>query len=270
MSQETKPDYFQEALYSRLHRAVLTVVIVLGGFFAWRHLWSLLLAALAAEALFLLIAPKHPAFRSACDAKAEAERARKRAALLSEIAGRLSPAAKLRYEGVTKLRDKILDTLRTQPQAAQLEQLWEPRLRMLREWALRLLVSIDASRLTARDQQSLEEDIRQAELEVEAAGADESARQVKESKLKLAKDKLERSVRVRQRREAAIVQLEAVEGVLEDLISQGLKAGEEDAFAGRLELIGAQVQALGDSLESMSKDETASYQLSSAKSLAGS
>ena len=268
MSQETKPDYFHEALYSSLHKGVLSAVIVSCGFFAWRHLWSLLVVALAAEVLFLLITPRSPTFRSACDAKAAAEHARKRAALLEDIARRLSPAAKLRYEGVTKLRDKILDTLRTQPQAAQLEQLWEPRLRMLREWALRLLVAIDAARLTARDQQSLEEGIRQAELELEAAGTDEAARQIKESKLKLAKDKLERAVRVRQRREAAIVQLEAVEGVLEDIVSQGLKSGEEDAFAGRLELIGSQVQALGDSLESLSKDETASYQLDSAKKLA--
>lgn len=256
MSQE---GYFRQAVQSPVHKALATALSVLAVLVLLRHLWSLLLLLAAVEALYLLFVPNLPSFRQACDQRRADEMARRKAKILEDIAGRLSPAAKARYEGLGQLKGRILDAIRTQPGAEALESLWAPRLSMMQEWALRFLVAVDASRLTTRDGDSLKSEIDTLQARLDAMGEDDPARSPVLQRLQLANERVERSRLAVQRRESAVAQFEAIEGVFEDLLTQGLPGRDEDAFAGRLEVIGAQVQALGDTLSTMTRDECASY-----------
>lgn len=262
-----KPDYFREALAHPLHQAALGLLALVLLACLWRRLWPLALLAIAAEGLYLAIAPRLPAFRRLCDERQAREYAKKRAAMLDQIAARLSANAKARYDGVCRVRGKVLDTLRAQPSPETLEALWAPRLKMLTEWALRLLVSIDATRADARDRRSLESEIELLEREIAALDEGSATLALKRQKLALTRGRLDRFAKVRDQREAAIVQLEIIEGLMEDLLAKGLSSHDEDAFATQLEQLSSQVEALGDSLGSMAQDESAAYELASLKAL---
>ena len=248
----TKTDYFNRALHSRLHKAVAAALVILAFVAFTRHLWSLVLLMAAAEALFLLIAPSHPAFRSACDKAWAREFADRRAAVLEKIAGKLSPAAKARHDNILRLNERILDALRLLPCAEQQEELWTPRLKMLQEWSLRLLVAIDSARLTIHDSDVIQKEIVALEEQLRALPEGSPAADAKKQKIHLASERLKRSAQAKERRESAIIQFEAIEGILEEILSRGTSAINQDEFAGRLELIGAQVFALEESTNDIS------------------
>lgn len=262
-----RPDYFHEALTHPLHKTALGLLAIALVACLWRRLWPLALLMIAAEGIYLAIAPRLPAFRRLCDDKRAREYERKRAAMLEQIASRLSTNAKARYDGVLRVRGKILDTLRTQPNPEVLEALWMPRLKLLAEWALRLLVSIDATRADSRDQRALEGEVELLEREIGALGEGSATLAVKRQKLAMTRDRLQRFAKLKDQREAAIVQLEIIEALMDDLLAKGLASHDEDAFASQLELLSGQVEALGDSLGNMAQEESAAYALASHKAL---
>lgn len=266
-SPKASPDYFHEAITHPLHRTALGVLVIALALCLWRRLWILAVLAIAAEVLYLAIAPRLGAFRRLCDEKQAREHAKKRAAMLEQIASRLSSNAKARYEGVLRVRGKILDTLRAQQNPEVLESLWTPRLKMLTEWALRLLVSIDATRADTRDLRALESEAELIEREIGALSEGSATLAVKKQKLALTRSRLDRFAKLKDQREAAIVQLEIIEGLMDDLLAKGLSGHDEGAFASQLELLSGQVEALGDSLGNIAQEERAAYELASLKAL---
>ncbi len=263
----TRPSYLKAAINHPMHRTLLGVLIVLLAICLWRRLWSLAFLLIAAEGLYLFLAPRLSPFQKACDDQNARVEAQKRAATLDQIASRLSTNAKARYDGVQRVCGKFLDTLRAQPSPEALEALWTPRLRTLSEWALRLLVSIDATRADSRDQRALEREIESLEREIAELAEGSATQAAKQQKLALTRSKLERFAKVKDQREAAIVQLEIIEGVLDDLLAKGLSGHDEAAFGAQLELLSGQVDALGDSLSGMARQQSDAYALDSLKAL---
>ena len=63
------------------------------------------------------------------------------------------------------------------------------------------------------------------------------------------------------------MQLEIIEGVLDDLLAKGLSGHDEAAFGAQLALLSGQVDALGDSLGGMARQQSDDYALDSLKAL---
>ncbi|MDR0966052.1 MAG: hypothetical protein LBM75_06065 [Myxococcales bacterium] len=264
--QET-PNYRRELFDHPLHKTALAILAVLVLVCLWRRLWPIALILAMAEVLFLLIVPRLPGFRRTCDARQASDVASKRAAMLDQIASRLSMNAKARYDGLLRSRAKLLDVLRAQPSPDVLEALWTPRLTRLCDWALRLLVSIDATRADAHDQRALESEAEQLVRDIDALEQGSATRTLKAQKLEMTRGRLDRFSKIKDQRDAAIVQVEIIEGLLDELLAKGLASHDESAFCAQLELLRGQVDALGDSLGHMAQEQSAAQALDALKSL---
>lgn len=260
-----KPNYLKEAAAHPWNRAALLAAAVASVVGLWQGTPWVLVACLAAEALYLLIVPLLPAFRRACDQEVEKKRARCRAVELEQIAARLSPNAKSRLDGIVRAREKILDSLRSLAEARSLEQQWTGRLDALVASALRILVAVDASRADERDRRFHQSEVKQLRAEVAGLPEESAARAAKAQRLELAEKRLAAFAKLQDGREAAIAQLETVEDILQDLLAQGLAGRDAGAFAGRIDALAAQIAAAGESVAELDRHAETEAELAALK-----
>jgi len=247
-----RPSYLREAATLPLHQAFVLcggVAILVG---LWRGLFWPLPVVVGLEVLYLLVVPQLPAFRRRCDVEWAQEQARQHALELERVAARLSPIARSRLEGLRRLQGRILDAMKTLPGSAALEQEWAPRLRALMNAALRILVSVDGTRADDRDERSLRADLEELESEV-AKLSDGPLKDAKAQRLVLTRKRLGDLGRIREQREAALVQLDTLEDTLQHLLTQGLAARDAAAFGEQLEGLAAQVEAAGETVTALDR-----------------
>lgn len=260
-----KPNYLKEAAAHPWNRAALLTAAVASVVGFWQGTPWVLVACVAAEALYLIVVPLLPSFRRACDRELETQRARRRALELEQIASRLSPNAKSRLDGIVRTREKILDSMRSLAEARSLEQQWIGRLDALVRSALRILVSVDSTRADERDRRFHESEVKQIETEIARLPEDSAARAAKAQRLELAKKRLSSFAKLQDQREATIAQLETIEDMLQDLLAQCLAGRDADAFAGRIDALAAQISAAGESVAELDRYAEAEAELAALK-----
>jgi hypothetical protein len=261
-----KPDYFRLATRHRYHGALL-VAFAIGSLAGWWHgSWVPFLVLGAAELLYLFVVPNHPAFRRACDRELAGDEARARARDLERIAGKLSQVAKSRYDGIVRLRQQILDAMKTLGASEALQAQWKPKLDALVNQALRILVAVDATRADDRDKRLLESDVRQLEQEIAALPAGGAAKAAKQQRLELARQRLADFATTWDQREAAVTQLDTVEDLLKELLAQGLNGRDAAAFGQRLDRLSAQIAAAGESVAALDRHSENHDELAELKS----
>jgi hypothetical protein len=208
--------------------------------------WPVLFFALA-EGACLAMAP-----RRSCDRAAAQEANRQRRLELERIAPRLSPAAKSRLDGSLRQTTRIPDSMKTLSAGDSLGRLLEARLDALGDAALRILMAVDSNRADDRHLRALQVDVQ--ELEAEIAGlAEGAAKNAKRQRRELAQKRLGGFSGLRDQPEAAIAQFETIEGLLGDLLAQGLSGRDGAAFAERMDALSAQVQAAGESAAALDR-----------------
>lgn len=247
-----QPDYFAHARKSPVHGAILFTGIVASGAGLWRGTAWPLVVFVVVELLYLFVLPATPPYRRRLDIEHAAERKRQRALELERIAGKLSPNAKSRLNGINRLRDRILDGLKTLGEESALEREWTVRLEQLVNAALRILVAVDATRADDREQRHLQRQYDELRAELETM-KDGPAKAAKSQRLEVLGKRLGGLGLTREQREAAIVQLETIEDLLQEMLSTNLSGRDAEAFAQRITTLQAQIEAAGDSVGALDR-----------------
>ncbi|MBI5543286.1 MAG: hypothetical protein HY901_05320 [Deltaproteobacteria bacterium] len=255
-----KPNYFREAVGLPAHKVLLLVGVVASLAGLWRgHGWPLL-AFLVAEAFYLFILPTLPAFRAWVGRNKAGEAAHQKAINLDRIASRLSPNAKARLDGVTRVRGKVLDSMHAMSAPDSMLRDWTVKLDELVNAALRILVAVDGTRVDDRDQRFLQSEIK--DLEAEVAKANEGpAKAAKQQRLDLLKKRAGGTGLLKEQREAAVTQLETLEDLLKDLQDQALAGRDAAAFGQRMASLQVQIQAAGETVAMLDRQSETSSEL---------
>ncbi len=261
-----KPNYFSIAVKHQYHGALLVALGVAAAVGLFRGSWKPFLFFAAAEVLYLVLVPRLPGFRRACDREAASDEARRLIADRERIAQKLSQVAKSRYDGILRLRQQILDGMRTLSASEALQDEWKPKLDALVAAALRILVAADATRADDRDKRLLESDVRTLEAEIAKLSPGGPARAAKEQRLELVRRRLADFSKVWEQREAAVTQLDTLEDLLKDLLTQGLAARDAAAFGQRMDALSAQIQAAGESVAMLDRHAETEAELATYRS----
>lgn len=245
-----KPNPFAVAARHPVHGVLLLIgsVAAVAGLFHGSF-WPVAAFA-AAETFYLLVVPVLPPFRAWVDRTHAQEMAHRKTVDLERIASKLSPNAKSRLDGISRVRAKILDAMRTMNAPDSMTRDWRVRLDELRSAALRILVAIDTNRADAREERMLASEIRDLETEVSARG-DGPAKAAKVQRLALLKKRAGAAGLVGEQREAAITQLETLEDMLKEILDQALAGRDSESFGRRLESLSAQVEAVRETVSAL-------------------
>ncbi len=259
-----QPSYLKEAAASPTNKLILAVgaIACVGALFRG-HSWPLLVL-LAIEAFVVLVLPLLPCFRASVDKRLAEERTHRRAVELEKIALRLSPNAKSRLDGINRLQGRILDAVRTLDAPEAMAAQWRVRLAELVNAALRLLVAIDTTRADGRDARFLSSEVETLASEV-AKLPEGPVRAAKEQRLSVLQKRAGGATGLAEQREAAVTQLETLEDLLEDLLSQALAGRDAAAFGERLQGLSAQLDAMGDTVAALDRQAGTSAELAELK-----
>src|SRR5439155_5341790 len=137
---------------------------------------------------------------------------------------RLSPNADSRLRGLERLRETALAQL-----PPPLRERWAPRLAELVEAAAQLLLWLDANP-SPRSPPGAEVEKLRAEI---AAAQPGPAREAKEQRLALLEARAGRAPQLAEQRQAAVVQLDTLQDLLEDLAATPLEGRDSSALSGR-------------------------------------
>ncbi|HEY3449144.1 MAG TPA: hypothetical protein VGK67_22495 [Myxococcales bacterium] len=255
-----KPSYLSVALGLNLHKAILLAGAVGTVFGLWRGTWAFFFLFLAVEAFYLLALPLLPGFRRWVDQTHASEAAHQKAVDLDRIAGKLSPNAKARLDGVTRTREKILDAVRTLNAPEAMEREWRAKLDELVNASLRILVAIDGTRVDDRDTRLLESEINDLKAEL-AKLPDGPAQAAKAQRLEVLERRSGGKGKLAEQREAAVTQFETLEDLLKELQDQALAGRDSAAFGQRLAKLSAQIEAAGETVAALDRASETSSEL---------
>ena len=259
-----KPDYFREAAGLNAHKLVLVVGGLASLLGLWRcSLWPLALLAVA-EVVFLVVLPALPGFRAWVDRQKADQGAHAKAVDLERIATRLSPNAKSRLDGVTRMRGKILDALKAMDAPDSMQREWGAKLALLTNASLRILVAVDNTRVEDRDTRFLDGEIKELEAEL-ASLADGPAKSAKQQRLEVLRKRAGGTGLAKEQREAAVTQFETLEDLFKELLDKALTGRDAAAFGARLQSLQAQIEAAGETVAALDRAAETSAELAALK-----
>lgn len=259
-----KPSYLSVALGLMIHKALLLAGAVGTVFGLWRGTWAFFFLFLAVETFYVLVLPLLPGFRRWVDQAHADETAHRKAVDLERIAGKLSPNAKSRLDGVTRTREKILDAVKTMGAPEPMLAEWRAKLDELVNASLRILVAIDGTRVDDRDTRLLDSEIKDLKAEL-AKAPDGPAKAAKAQRLEVLERRAGGRGMLAQRREAAVTQFETLEDLLKELQDQALAGRDSAAFGERLTKLSAQVEAAGETVKMLDQASETSSELAQLK-----
>ncbi|MFN7134876.1 MAG: hypothetical protein ACK4N5_22540 [Myxococcales bacterium] len=247
-----KPDYYAVARRSPVHGAILFAGIIASIAGLFRGTWWPFAFFAVVELVYFFVVPATPWYRRKVDVEHAEELLRQRALELERIANALSPNAKSRLNGIVRLKGKILDSLKTLGEKTSLETEWTVRLDGLVNAALRILVAVDGTRADDRDARHLESQIKELHAEL-ARLNDGPAKAAKQQRLEVLQRRSGGLGFTREQREAAIVQLETIEDLLQEMLATGLSGRDAGAFGERIGKLQAQIEAATESVGALDR-----------------
>lgn len=258
--------YVKEALSEPMHALCLPAALLLAAYAVFSARPGLLAVAAAIEGSFLLVYPLLPVFRRKCQAAWARDDAQGRRDQLQRLSQGLGENARARLHSLERHRDAILNQLAAWPEGQSLQAAWSPRLEELIAAGLRILLAVDAAAPNPRAAGFDGGEI--ARLEQELAGAHPGpARDAKAQRLELLKARAGRGPNLAEQREAAVVQFDTLEDLLEDLERAALEGRDAAAFGARLSQVNALVEAARQSVAALEAHQPAAGELAEARRL---
>ncbi|MGC4116604.1 MAG: hypothetical protein QM765_18940 [Myxococcales bacterium] len=255
-----KPSYLSVALGLMQHKAILLAGVVGTVFGLWRGTWAFFFLFLAVEAFYVLVLPLLPGFRRWVDESYAAEAAHKKGLALERIAAKLSPNAKSRLDGVTRMRERILDSIKVMNAPDAMQREWRAKLDELVNASLRILVAIDGTRADDRDARLLDSELKDLKAEL-AKLPDGPAKAAKAQRLEVLERRAGGRGLLAQQREAAVTQFETLEDLLKELQEKALSGRDSAAFGERLTQLSTQIEAAGDTVAALDRAAATSSEL---------
>ncbi|MBS2029835.1 MAG: hypothetical protein JST54_18180 [Deltaproteobacteria bacterium] len=257
--------YLQEALSEPLHALTLPAALLLGAWAVFSGRYGLFALGAALEGGFLLLYPLMPGFRRKCEAAWARDDAQAGRDRLQASAAHLSENAKARLRSLERHRETVLTQLRAWPDGESAAGRWSARLDELVAAGLRILLALDAApQATAAAFDDSE--IKRLEQEV-ARAHDGPAKTAKQQRLEHLKARTGRGPNLAEQQEAARVQLDTLEDMLEDLERATLEGRDAAAFGARLEQTAALVESARQSVAALEAQAPGQAELAEAKRL---
>ena len=258
--------YRQEALSEPLHAITLPGALLLAAWGAFSGRYALLALAAALEVGYLILYPLLPGFRRKCEAAWARDDAQAGRDQLQATASHLSENARARLRTLERHRETILGQLRAMPEGESTAGLWSARLDELVAAGLRILLALDSAPPNPRAAAFDDTEIKRLEQEL-AQAHDGPAKAAKQQRLENLKARAGRGPNLAEQREAARVQLDTLEDLLEDLERASLEGRDAAAFGARLEQTAALVESARQSVAALDGHAPAQAELAESKRL---
>jgi hypothetical protein len=206
------------------------------------------------ESLYLGLVSTATPFRRAMRAKLNAQIATEEQEEIPALLEALGPSQREHYFALKELRNKILENYQKLPGGRVLVAASEPRVTALLTSFLRLLFTLNSYRkyLNAADRRNLERELK--DLIAEEAGEENPRiKNVKQKRIEILKQRVERFHQAEESREIVSHQLAGIEDILRLTHEQSIAIRDPESVGRQLEALTAEVRSTQETVREMEK-----------------